>query len=187
MLDEMYRYHGERQKATFTRWGDKTPMNVGCMDSIIDIFPRARFVHLLRDGVDVAYSWSRVEKYAGEIVEPSRRWVRSVEAVRQFSDRKSDRTLEVRYEHLCRYPEKTLRRVCKFIDLSFDEELITRTDHHDELSTAQSVPHYRNAFDSISTDSIGNGREGLSRTQKKTLAPLLNEELARQGYEPLEA
>jgi len=38
------------------RWGDKTPMNVNYIFLIDHFFPKAKFVHIIRDGRDVALS-----------------------------------------------------------------------------------------------------------------------------------
>lgn len=187
LLDEVYRYHGQCQDATFKQWGDKTPLNVGCMSEIIDVFPKGRFIHMLRDGVDVTYSWSRVEKYAGEVVAPSRRWKKAVTEARRFAQNFPDRFLEVRYEDLCHNPRETLRRVCSFIGISFEDALLSRSDHYHEMDAAQSIDHYENAFKSITTDSIGRGRENMSSGQKKALQPIINEKLVCLGYKPVEA
>jgi hypothetical protein len=186
LLDEIYRYHGECRGAAFERWGDKTPLNVGCMDDIVDVFPRARFIHLLRDGVDVVHSLSGMEQYAGEMVAPAHRWKRAATAARQFSVHRPSRLLEVRYERLCREPEEVLRRVCQFVDLSYEADMLSRTSHYDEMEEAQSVSHYEKAFEAISTDSIGKGRRNLNAAQKKEVAPLLNDTLIRKGYEPVD-
>ncbi len=187
LLDEVYRYHGQRQEATFERWGDKTPINVGCMNEIMDVFPKARFVHLLRDGVDVVHSWSGVEKYAGEVIAPARRWKTAVTEARHFGQTYPDRLLEICYEDLCRDSEQTLRRVCSFVGLSFEDALLSRSDHYDEMETAQSVGHYENAFASITTDSIGKGREKLDAEQKEQIRPILSDDLVRFGYAPIES
>jgi hypothetical protein len=42
-----------------TRWGDKTPIYVTRMRAISATLPEARFVHLIRDGRDVALSRRR--------------------------------------------------------------------------------------------------------------------------------
>lgn len=186
LLDEVYRYHGQRQGATFKRWGDKTPMNVGCMDEIIEVFPEARFIHLLRDGVDVAHSWSGVEKYAGEVLAPARRWKRAVTSAQKFGKRHPARFLEIRYENLCREPKATLQRVCSFVDASFDKALLSRNDHYNEMDSAQSIDHYENAFRSITTERIGKGREDLDEKQKEILGSVLNEGLVSFGYPPIE-
>ena len=93
--------------------------------------------------------------------------------------------LEVRYEDLCREPEQTLKDVFQFVGLAYDNDVLSRTDHYDEMQEAQSVSHYENAFESISTESIGKGRRNLTSAQKEKVAPVIGEELLRQGYDPV--
>ena len=38
------------------RWGEKTPHNVERMQAIRDILPEAHFIHIIRDGRDMALS-----------------------------------------------------------------------------------------------------------------------------------
>ena len=142
-------------------------MNVGSMERILSVFPKARFIHLLRDGVDVVYSWSRLEKYAGKVAAPARRWKSAVTSARDFREQYPDCLLEIRYENLCRDAESTLRRVCSFIKLSYKRHMLTRSDHYSEMKTAQSLSHYENVFESITTDSIGKGRKNLNSEQKE--------------------
>jgi hypothetical protein len=39
-----------------SRWSEKTPGNVRVLDRIFEYFPRARFIHVIRDGRDVVCS-----------------------------------------------------------------------------------------------------------------------------------
>jgi len=155
------------------------------MEQILDVFPKARFIHLLRDGVDVVHSWSGIEKYAGEVVAPAHRWRSAVTQALDFRANHPNRFLEIRYEDLCEDPETALRRICSFIDLSYQEDMLTRADHYGEMTTAQSVDHYENAFKSITTESIGKGHENLSTDQKQAIAPLLDAKLKELGYPPV--
>jgi len=65
--------------------------------------------------------------------------------------------------------------------------MLARSDHYDEMETARSVGHYENAFRSITTDRIGKGRENLNTEQKEQIRPMLNDELVRFGYAPIES
>lgn len=38
------------------RWAEKTPNNIDHLDFLFSVFPRARFLHLIRDGRDVCCS-----------------------------------------------------------------------------------------------------------------------------------
>jgi len=48
-----------------SRWGEKTPTNVLHLDYIFRHFPRAKFIHMIRDGRDVACSLRHFPKRKG--------------------------------------------------------------------------------------------------------------------------
>jgi hypothetical protein len=186
LIDRIYRYHGELVDAEFTRWGDKTPYNVNQMETILRCFPDAKFINLVRDGVDVIHSWSRHEQYSGDIVRPAHRWKDAVVRASEFSGRYPDKIIEVRYERLVREPEETVQEICLFLELSYNSTLLSRTDHYDEIEKAQSVVYFENAFDSITDENIGKGRRKLTDHQKEEVSPIINEVLSRFGYQPVE-
>ena len=52
-------------------WGDKNPhyadpLNAGCLDLVAELFPRSRFIHIIRDGRDVACSLVRKQDSSGK-------------------------------------------------------------------------------------------------------------------------
>jgi hypothetical protein len=183
LVDRLYRYHGESVGAQFARWGDKTPWNVNQMGNIINVFPDARFVNLIRDGVDVVHSWSRHKQYNGDVVEPAYRWKKSVKKARDFALDHPESIIEVRYEKLVRNPEKCVRNICKFLELYYDNNMLHRTDHYEEMKKAQSVVYFENVFRSITDENIGKGRRRLTKYQKKEIAPIVDETLSRFGYQ----
>ncbi len=56
IIDRLYRCHAELSGKSIAKWGDKTPANVYSMAEIIAVFPQAKFVHLVRNGLDVVPS-----------------------------------------------------------------------------------------------------------------------------------
>ena len=71
------------------------------MRLIADLLGEARFIHLLRDGRDVAVS--RRRRGMGEhkpITDAAERWRRRIMRARQQAKRLGDRYLELRYEDL---------------------------------------------------------------------------------------
>jgi hypothetical protein len=185
LVNRLYTYHGESVGAEFDRWGDKTPMNVKHMESILWAFPDAKFISMVRDGVDVVHSWLKRPDYE-DLAGPARRWRRAVSTARKFSERHGDRIVEVRYEKLCQDPEEVVRDIYQFLDLSWREDLLTRSDHYGEMPKDQSVEHFENAFRPISTENIGKGRRNLTKKQKQMLAPLIDDLLVQIGYDPIQ-
>ncbi|MGH2722672.1 MAG: sulfotransferase family protein [Actinomycetota bacterium] len=105
------------------RFGDKTPINVLHMPLIAGLFPEARFVHIIRDGRDVALSY-RDRRGVG-LVEAAYRWRRDVRVGRRDGARLGPgRYREVRYEALVRDPEGVVRDLCPFLELSFDPRML---------------------------------------------------------------
>jgi hypothetical protein len=105
------------------RWGDKTPTYSASLDRIRRVLPEARFIHLIRDGRDVALSLAPLWFAPGRDPETlARAWRTQIEAARRLGANRVD-YLEVRYEALVEHPRRELARVCAFLDLPYDERM----------------------------------------------------------------
>lgn len=109
------------------RWGDKTPAYMLSVQRIGRTLPESRFIHLIRDGRDVALSQrERAINEQPPADEQAERWVKRIRKSReQAGTLKGARYVEARYEDLVRDPETTLRRICEFIDLPWDEGVLS--------------------------------------------------------------
>lgn len=100
------------------RWGDKTPGYLAHMALLQRVLPEVRFVHLIRDGRDVALSLRETWFAPGSIEKAADWWVWSI--IRARTEAKEvGFYLEVRYEDLILETESTLRRICAFVDLEW--------------------------------------------------------------------
>jgi hypothetical protein len=127
VIRAFYRLCAEREGKP--RWGDKTPGYVKRMRTIGDALGEARFIHLIRDGRDVALS--RVKRGMGTdkpIGDVAHLWKRRIENGRKQAKRLRGRYLELRYEDLVTDPEPALRKVCDLIELGFDPAML---EHHE--------------------------------------------------------
>ncbi|MGI9556997.1 MAG: sulfotransferase family protein [Solirubrobacterales bacterium] len=114
-----------------TRWGDKTPGYARRMRRIITALPEAHFVHLIRDGRDVALSQLEVHHGAESVREAAEAWTGGIEKARRNA-RRVDHYTEVRYEDLVDDPEPVVRRVCEFVDLAYEPEMLSYHERADE-------------------------------------------------------
>ena len=100
--------------------------------SIEHFSPEARFIHIIRDGRDVALSlretWFAPSR---DMVDLARYWKHRVESARTLGAR-CRHYREARYEDLVLRPREILLQLCQFIDLSFEEGM---ESHH--LSAGQ--------------------------------------------------
>ncbi|MGH8196320.1 MAG: sulfotransferase family protein, partial [Woeseiaceae bacterium] len=98
------------------RWGEKTPAHIFFADRILCGFPKAQFVHIVRDGRDVAVSWKNVPFGPKHVYASARRWADVLDAGHRLQETVSDKQyLELRYEDLLHDTEATIRRVCHFL------------------------------------------------------------------------
>ena len=105
------------------RWGDKTPGYVKSMREIQVYLPEARFIHLIRDGRDVALSVLKQTWGPQSIEAAAEKWRSRVTRGRSQAPYLGF-YIEVKFEDLVLHTERELRRICEFIDLPFDERML---------------------------------------------------------------
>lgn len=107
-----------------SRWGDKTPLYCLHLRSIEALLPEARFVHIIRDGRDVALSLRPLWFSPGRDIETlASHWRHCVTAGRQQGAR-CRHYMEVRYEQLIEDSRGVLADICRFVDLEFDDRML---------------------------------------------------------------
>jgi hypothetical protein len=124
------------------RYADKSPRNVLNLPPLAETFPEALFIHIIRDGRDVALSllempWARPEN----VIQAARYWRRRVQRGRMAGRALGRaRYLEVRYEALLENPEEIVRSICQFIDLPFDSAMLRYYEHEDLFDQRSKPP-----------------------------------------------
>ena len=107
------------------RWGDKRPVYLHHIPTLLALFPDAQIVHIIRDGRACAASLKRMRWWRRGSVAAIARWVHSMRDGRRARETlRSDQYYEFRYEDLVAEPEKTLRDLCAFLGEEFDEAML---------------------------------------------------------------
>lgn len=99
---------------------EKTPRHLRRMNAIRAGVPGARFVIIVRDGRDVAASIGKREDgdYAGGLA----RWVK--DNARVLKERRSKDVHVLRYEDIVTDAEGTIRKVCRFLGVAYDDQML---------------------------------------------------------------
>ena len=122
----IYRLYAYRFRKS--RWGDKTPRYMYAINQISRLLPEAYFIHIIRDGRDVAasnrlhHSWRRFQSFAAH----AREWKRRIHASWSAALH-CPRFVEVKYEDLVTNPEQVLNNLCAAIQLPFSPRML---DYH---------------------------------------------------------
>jgi hypothetical protein len=181
LLSMLYMHWASLVKPEATRWGDKTPMNAAALPDIAATYPKARFIHIYRDGFDVVVSYCKMGRYS-DPEDAARRWLSASQACRAFLKTNPARMIEMRYEDLVSSPEAELERACRFLDLSYDPSMISAEPDPVMLGDLKARAHYANVGQGVNTGSIGKGRAALDDATTARVAKIIGPQMAELGY-----
>lgn len=159
------------------RWGDKTPQYVESLPTLAELFPEARFLHIYRDGRDVARSWADRSFSPGNLYRATRHWRRMVLAGRRSGRALGERYLELRYESLLDQPRETMRGVCDFVGEPFTEAVIQPTPRQGMYSSGLSEAAQ------IEPTRAQRWRESMPLADRALVESVAADLLAELGYE----
>lgn len=93
-------------------------------DRIPEIFPDARYVHLVRDPRDAAKS-AIAMGWAGNVFHGVDHWINSEKDFERLAAKTpADRIFRLKNEDLIRDPRRWLTRLCDFLGVSYDDEML---------------------------------------------------------------
>ncbi|MCP4153826.1 MAG: sulfotransferase [bacterium] len=109
-----------------THWVDDTPLSLLSAASILEILPRAKFIHIYRDPRDVVASY-RKQSWApadtGRAVDFYRHISDEIEKIKKKIP--GPALLEISLEELVKNPRKNISDICRFIGLSIEDSLFS--------------------------------------------------------------
>jgi hypothetical protein len=135
--------------------GDKTPGYARDLPLLHDLWPRARFIHLIRDGRDVCLSlldWAKSSRVAGRffpwandpILSAALFWQGHVTPARQAGPALGPNLyMEVRYEDLVSQPGKQCAALCAFLKVPMSERMLLADDQGRKLRPGLDAKHAR--------------------------------------------
>jgi hypothetical protein len=173
-----------RRRATgMSRWGIKIQRQIHRVDDFARRWPRAQFVHVVRDGRDVAASnLLLTEEWSYQTIEEAAAgWLGVVE--RPHTVAPADRYLELRYEDLVGDPQAALRRVVDFLGIRWDDALLRHAElPHTLHENPWAHPSADTTAQALSAAKVGRHRTELAPEQVAEFERLAGHELERLGY-----
>lgn len=171
------------------RWAVYDPDNVLHVERVKADIPNALFVHIIRDGRDIALSLKKMGGFSplpwdrGEtpsLVATALYWQWMVRRGRAHGRKFPADYIEVRYEDLLTNPRETLARLGGFIDHDLDYDQIQRTGLG-RLSETNSS--FREEAPKENINPLGRWKERLSRAQVAAIEAAVGQCLEETGYE----
>ena len=181
------------------RAGDKTPMYAQYLPEIQELLPEAHFIHIIRDGRDVALSLREVWFSPGDDMETlARHWLEAVTRTRALAI-SCRHYLEVRYEDLVRQANRVLQDICSFIALPYDP--VMESYHHGAQARFAEVQDRRRPDGTLiisregrlwrqrricqapDASRIGRWRREMTAAEREAFESVAGDFLAREGYD----
>ncbi|ASP23215.1 sulfotransferase family protein (plasmid) [Antarctobacter heliothermus] len=178
LIEAFFFYLARKSGSTATRWGDKTPWNTYHLPAIAQMFPRARYLWLIRDGRDVALSYRKAGLIA-DFEGAARRWCDANAACARLA-RWSPNVMQIRYEDLVATPETAFAKVFDWAGLDFAPRMLTADVG--SLGDVEQLSHHASVTGAISTSSIGTWRSAVSESELASVPADFHRWLTELGY-----
>lgn len=149
---------------------DKTPRYHLIINEIAQIFPDAKFIFLFRNPVH-CFSSSVTTLCQNKLIELFNYHVDLYEGPSNLSkgyDLLRDRSFAIQYENLVRIPEKLLRELLKFLDLDWDDAILSKFQEQ-ELKGKYGDPTGVIEYTSISKKSLEKWKDVFNTPIRKML------------------
>ena len=185
LLLRLVRRFAERQgpcPPAFT-WIDHTPQNIESGLALAELFPDCRLIHLVRDPRAVAASLLPLDWGPHSSAGVAALWSHRLAYGLALEAALPDRIRRVRYEDLCRDPQRTLAELADWLGLESPAAEQSLQPVHDFLP-AYTVHQHALIGSPPRTDRIEAWRHQLSPWQQRQLESRLGELMTLAGYPP---
>lgn len=177
-------YHCYARKKGKSIWGDKTPGYTKDIYVLNRIFPNAKYIHIIRDGRDVALSL--LSKIWGPRSFPIaiRFWREVVSLCQvQLAMISEERYVELRFEDLVKHPESNLKRICSMLGVEFQSEMLS--DYSSEWRTLPDAVKaiHKNVQEGPSEEECFKWKSRLSRPDQAIAYEIAGDLFHRHGYD----
>jgi Sulfotransferase family len=197
LIEEIYLFYGELQKKENIKvWGDKNKLWKEKLGLYQQYYPEAKFIHLVRDGRDIACSYKELHKnkseskYApnlpSEIEDIANIWSLNVSTISNFFESISpNNTLIVSYENLVKDTIETLTKISEFLKLPNSSMMMDYlNENNDSLFEPKEFLQWKSKLNqNPDKKNIGKYLEILTNNEINIFENIASLELNKFGYE----
>lgn len=163
---------------------EKTPGHLHHIPRLLEWFPDARFVWVVRDGRDAVLSLRRLPWVSLPLWDLCLRWRRNMSELRRFERIYPHRIHRVRYESLLEQPDREVARLCGFLDVPY-EPLEPEAESNGQASRV--VPQWEAGWKGRATAALDRSRIEAWRNEAgereiRLMEYLMGNQLEALGY-----
>ncbi len=154
------------------------------LPQILDCFPDARFVRLVRDPRDMALSWKKAPSMRGGVIRAADVWARDQEGIQRFvaSLENARRLCTIRYEDLLCKPSEQLERLCDHLGVGYEREMIRFYGESNTRDTVPMVAEWKNLSRPLMASNYNKYRQDLSAEEIGYVESVCRIYMVSHGY-----
>ena len=196
-LGEMvYTFYGEQKGKKATVIVDKNNYYINHYSELKEIWPDAKYILVVRDGRDVACSYLNIEtlvtnspykpKLSTNIRTIAKEWTTNNQNILDFSETlDKDQLMMIRYEDFVNESEIYLSKVCDFLGLNFESDMlnyfIKNAEEQDE--PLSSLDWKKKTLEKPDKDNIGKYKMELEKESIEAFNTIAKDLLQKFDYE----
>jgi len=187
IIDLVYQHYSQQQFGVIKPWGDKTPSNSLFLDHICYAFPKANYIHLIRDPRAVFSSYIKSGLMPFDTVSDKNKiidlWLDSHIKVQHCKKRfGTSQFISLQYESLINDPELELKKICDHLKIQFTAKMLDYYKSEADGDIAANL-HHANVTKPVSSDGMLKWKTDLNDQDialiETRCMPLYNELIAK--------
>lgn len=191
----VYEFYRDKYKKNAVLIGDKNNIHLEHIKTLASMSSKSKFLHIIRDGRDVACSYRKVMKknydtnlaptLPTDIAEMIEQWVSNINIIElSLSKLDASRVKTIRFEDLVQKPQDTLEGVCMFLDIRYDPKMLSYyiENKRNELEPKELMPWKMETLKAVNVDRIGSYKSDLSSQEQSLFVLKSGQLLSRYRY-----
>jgi hypothetical protein len=176
-------------------WGDKNKLWKQKLPTIRKYYPNVRFIHLVRDGRDVACSFKELSsnnydsvyapKLPSNIKDIAERWKINVNSIDGFLQSiPANNKITVKYEELVLDAESILQKLCAYLNIEYSDQMLNYqgTNKTLTLEPEETIAWKEKLNSKLDPDNIGKYKKELSTEEIEEFTDIAGKELEYYNY-----
>lgn len=161
-------------------WGLKEPLLTYQLPALMECFPNSKYILIVRDGRGVVNSYMDNRWGLGtNVYTGAERWKKEVNLQVDFMQ-KINHGLTIKYEDLVTDMQSTIRNICEFLEVEFDEQMV---NYYQKGASYAKNRENINTYKAPDASITQKWREVLSTRQIGVIEQIAEKELKSFDYE----
>ncbi len=167
--------------------GDKKPLYSIFIPDIIEVFPDAKFIHIIRDYRDNIVSNRKVFSRKN-VALLAYAWKHFNMKIEKEKEKRRNAFYTIKYEDLATFPEKFAIEICNFLEIKFYPQMLDFhkkvKERYNQYKVKEIKDLHPNMMNPVNTSQIAKWKKELSYSEVEVAEFIAGDYAKRYGYDP---